>query len=267
MSYQFSLLHATYHRQESPLAVKDAWLSAAAYPDAVEYIFALDEDDLRTVARTSGHARVVSPPTGKVTAVRNWNAAAAASSGEVLVVVADDLFPPRNWDVALAEIIGSRLDPTRVPFAVKVRDTTATQSPVGDTLLRHPIVSRAFYEKFGLFSPKFTGIACDADLTRRALWRSAILDGRSRLALEHRHATTDRPSVSTAKLNDRNEYESAGIAYAAAWSPRQRAARVRLVRTDVVPVTPGLLELARRWNATLARISYATYGLRRTLRP
>ena len=257
MTPRFSLLHATYRRGESPVEVKDAWLSAAVDPDAIEHIFALDEDDARTLVWTEGHRRVVSPPTGKVTAVRNWNAAAASATGDVLVVIADDLYPPPHWDARLDEIIGARLDPVRVPFAVKVLDVTKAQNPATDTLMRHPIVSRAYYGKFGLFSPKFTGVYCDNDITRRALWGAAILDGRPRLVLEHRHATTThRRTESTSRINESRAWEEGRAAYEDAWTPRQRAAPVRMVRTHGFPVTSMVLRLARYWFAMRSAVEY-----------
>ncbi|SDB80679.1 Glycosyl transferase family 2 [Raineyella antarctica] len=262
MTPRYSLLHATYRRGESPVEVKDAWLSAAADPAAIEHIFALDADDSRTLAWVEGHRQVVSPPTGEVTAVRNWNAAAAAATGDVLVVIADDLYPPPHWDVRLAGIIGPRLDPVRVPFAVKALDVTSAQNPATDTLMRHPIVSRAFYEKFGLFSPRFTGVYCDNDITRRALWGAVVLDGRSGLVLEHRHATTThRRTESTSRINEARAWAEGLATYEDAWTLRQRAAPVRLVRTDAVPLTPMVLRLARLWFATLAALEYARSAL------
>lgn len=257
-----SLLHATYRRKESPVAIKEAWLATAVHPNSVEHIFALDADDEMSVASTEGHLRVVSPPFDGVTAVRNWNAAAEQATGDLLIVIADDLLPPPGWDVILAELIGNKLDPRRVPFAVKVSDTPRGSSlPGGDALLRHPIISRAFYEKLGLFSPAFTGIGCDMDFTRRALWRSAIIDGRN-LVLDHAHATVDSPSESTSRINAPREAVVARRNYCQIWSARQRAARVRLVRPDVIALTPMMLRVARYWNWTMAGIAYTTYDLR-----
>src|SRR5687767_14490201 len=118
-----SLLHATFHRQGGPLEIKDAWLASADHPERVEYIFAMDADDIATVGRTEGHHRVVSPAgDGRVTSVRNWNAAAALATGDLLMVIADDLFPAPGWDTALLSLIGP-LDPSVVSYTVKVGDS------------------------------------------------------------------------------------------------------------------------------------------------
>lgn len=222
-----SLLHATYRRVGGPLEVRDSWLGQAVDPDSVEYVLSMDADDLATVALTEGVPRLVNPARGgEVTAVRNWNAAAAAAAADLLVVIADDLFPPHGWDRALIAMIGT-LDPARTPFVVKVADSPEP----GDVHLRHPVVSRAFYTKFGLFSPSYQGVYCDDDFTARAFWRSVILDGRS-LELEHRHPRLSdevAPSESHDRLNRREEYERGKAQYLATWSPRKRFAERRLV--------------------------------------
>jgi hypothetical protein len=224
---RISLLHATYKRAGGPLEVREAWLARAADPDSVEYLLSMDGDDSATVALTEGLLRVVNPPwPGVVTAVRNWNAAAAAATGDLLVVIADDLFPPQGWDQALIDMIG-RLDPAQTPFVVKVADDPRP----GDVLLRHPVVSRAYYTRFGLFSPSYRGVYCDDDFTTRAFWSSVILDGRS-LQLEHRHPGKTGAvarSESQDRLNQREEYERGHAQYRATWPRRKRNVKPRLV--------------------------------------
>lgn len=226
MRPKISLLHATYRRESSPLEVKRCWLERSEYPDLVEHIFAMDGDDELSLEYTEGSSRVVGPPgEGWVTSVRNWNAAAAESSGDVLFVIADDLFPPMGWDTKLVEVIGN-LDPRKTPFAVKVADDPRED----DVLLRHPVVSRAFYERLGLFSEKLHGVYCDDDITLRSYWGAAIIDGRS-LVLEHRHPTLAATPVSESqrRVNDPREYQHGSAVYSGSWSKLKRSARVVLV--------------------------------------
>ena len=255
---RISLLHATYKRAGGPLEVRDAWLGRAVDPDTVEYLLSMDADDSATVALTEGLPRVVNPPwPGVVTAVRNWNAAAAAATGDLLVVIADDLFPPPGWDQALIEMIG-RLDPVQTPFAVKVTDDPRP----ADVLLRHPVVSRAYYTRFGLFSPSYHGVYCDDDFTTRSFWCSVILDGRS-LQLEHRHpGVTDEVARSEShdRLNRREEYERGQAQYRAAWSRRKRNVRPRLVSTASAQRASrwGLVVTQRKLRA-LSSVHYAAH--------
>ena len=56
-----------------------AWIEAADRPELVEYIVALDNDDESAIVQTNGQIRVLSPAIqDRVTAVRNWHAAAKA---------------------------------------------------------------------------------------------------------------------------------------------------------------------------------------------
>ena len=227
MSGVISLLHATYQRSSDPVEVKMIWLERAAHPERVEHIFALDADDRSSLEFTDGHLRVVSPGDAQwATSVRNWNAAASAASGSLLVVISDDLFPPPGWDSLLWDLIAP-LDPEVDAFAVKVSDSPSD----GDSLLRHPVVSRAYYERHGLFSADFHGVYCDLDITRQAFWLEVILDGRS-VQLDHRHPAFDRSilaSASQRRVNQSHEYAYAKRVFNSHWSLRRRLARIHLV--------------------------------------
>lgn len=230
--FTISLLHATYFRPGGPLPVRDSWLAQATDKDRIEYIVALDDSDLEAVARTEGCRRVVSPSSATVTAVRNWNAAAAEATGQLLVVIADDLVPGNGWDADLWRIC-SDADPAVHPFAIKVTD--APEQP-RDTLLRHPVVSRAFYDCFGLFDDRYRGVYCDDDITLRAFWRAAIIDGRS-IAFRHVHPSRDADvarSTSQTRINDHNEYTYGRQVFTGSWSRVHRAVPPRLVTPHVM---------------------------------
>ena len=263
---RFSLLHATWRRPGGPLEVRASWLACADQPDRVEHIFAMDDDDLVAIHDTEGCLRVISAATDEVTAVRNWNTAAALATGDVLLVIADDLLPPQGWDTTLTRIIGP-FDPTTAAFAVKVTDSPDPAS----MLLRHPVVSRAFYERHGLFTPEFTGVYCDDDITRRAFWRAAILDGRP-LVLHHRHPTLMPAEVASTeshtRINADGEYERGEALFRSLWSRRQRDASLGLVSTRRTRLPLS----CRRW-ALLARSNGKYFlerlgaGLRLVLQP
>jgi hypothetical protein len=171
-------------------------------PTRVEHVFALDADDEISMRATEGFARVVSRPRpSSVTAVRNWNAAADISTGQLLFVIADDLTPPAEWDSTLDKIVGA-LDPCRLAFAVRVADIDpATDSR--PTLLRHPVVSRRFFERFGLFDPEYTGLFCDDDITLRSFRHAVVIDG-SALRLQHQRLDS-RPTASQRRINTDEE--------------------------------------------------------------
>jgi hypothetical protein len=255
---RISLLHATYRRPGGPLAVREAWLDAAARPDTIEYVVAMDDDDVSALNATTACPRAVSPAQRDwATSVRNWNAAAKIATGDLLVVIADDLFPSRGWDTVLLSIVGS-VDPTSVAYAVKVTDSPSKD----DLLLRHPIVSRAYYQQHGLFSDRYHGVYCDDDFTRRSFWNAMIIDGR-RLVFEHRRARLDpagEPSESTAKVNAEHEYRHGLAVYTGSWPRWQRVAKPRFV--SMPPCEPRDSRELERLAARQRRLATMLYALR-----
>lgn len=261
MNAKISLLHATFRRRGGPVAIKETWLGRADHPGQIEYVFAMDEDDEESIRQTDGHHRIISPSGhGFVTAVRNWNAAASKASGDLLMVIADDLLPPEGWDTSVLGLLG-RLDPLDDCFAVKVSEHSSVE---GDVLLRHPVVSRAFYQSYGLFAPGYRGVFCDNDITTRAFWRAAILDGRD-LRLQHEHPTVDPAenwSESHRRVNSDLEWAYGRDLYRSMWSRRQRLAQVRLVRVTAGAQASPMRLRVHRWS----RCTWATiiFMLRRT---
>jgi hypothetical protein len=184
-----SLLHATYHAGDAAVDTRRRWLDSATDATRIEHVFSMDGDDLVSVEATAPFLRVVNPGgAGIVTAVRNWNAAAAHATGRLLFVIADDLRPCAAWDELLSEVPGA-LDPLAFPFAIKVREAHPLQDRRPE-LLRHPVVSRAYYEHLGLFDPQFRGLYADDDITWTAFSRAVVLDG-SRVVLDHAHHALD----------------------------------------------------------------------------
>lgn len=202
---KISLLHATFMSDADPLTHRDRWLELAASPSRVDYVVAMNLDDSRAVACTTGATRAVTTPRDTYsTAVQNWNAAAEIATGDLLVVISDDLFPSANWDEALELLVG-QYDPRVTDFAIKIQDSPNS----ADMTLRHPVVSRRFYTRFGLFDPNFRGVFCDNDITMRAYLFSRILDGRS-LVVPHAHPHFDHDvheTISQKKINATEEYD------------------------------------------------------------
>jgi hypothetical protein len=143
-----SLLHATRGTPARALETRKTWIDRATHPDRVEHIFGIQADDdasVRAFAEYS-HGVSVPPPEWASSSVANWNAAAALSTGEILIVIADDLTPPQGWD----EMI-SKLPDAAQEWACYVPDSLRQ-----DGLICHPVISRALYDKRGyVFHPDF----------------------------------------------------------------------------------------------------------------
>ena len=205
-----SLCHATFHSPIKPKEIKALWLEKSIKKSLIEYIPGLNEDDYAAIENTKYLKRFISPKTNQCTAVNNWNGSARITSGDLIFVIADDLIPPFGWDEKLREIC-SDINPKKYSFAIKINDSNS----ILDTKMRHPIISRKFYEEFGLFDDKFRGVFCDDDITKRAFWKSLIIDGRE---LEFIHGLDSnklkikvKNKVSNTKskilLNKKSEYE------------------------------------------------------------
>jgi len=154
------------------VCLRDKWIAAADQPSRVEHLFSSNADDEISMSCEEIAAGVVGcEMPGRVTAVRNWNAAAAASTGDLLVVIADDLHPSHGWDTAL-EALCHDLDPVRAAFVIKVNDHN-----VLDDLIRHPVISRNYYKNYGLWHPQYDGYYVDNDFALSAHRRNVVIDG------------------------------------------------------------------------------------------
>lgn len=264
LTMRISLLHATYRAGAQALGVREEWLGRADQPALVEHLFACNADDLISLASpeiASGVVSVAAP--GRVTAVRNWNAAAASSSGALLVVIADDLFPPVSWDSQLRRLIVD-LDPLCAAFAINVRDSDDSR----DGLLRHPIISRGHYEKYGLFHPSYEGIGVDNDFTLSAFRRGLVIDGRE-LVLEHRHPSRGADaSESHLAMSEASRCASGKALFDARWPRWKRHLWRRYLRPKSGQRRIGPAH--RLWHGGLSRLGYlaglAPVRARRTVR-
>ena len=85
---------ATYRAGSPAVTLRDKWIAAANQPGRVEHLFSSNADDEISMTCEEVAAGIIGcEMPGQVTAVRNWNAAAAACTGDLLVVIADDLHP------------------------------------------------------------------------------------------------------------------------------------------------------------------------------
>ena len=114
---------------------------------------------------------------GKGGCVAAWNEAAARASGNILVQMSDDWFPPMHWD----EEIRTRLDMEK-PQVLAISDGNRT-----DPLLCMAILTRKRYEQQGwMFHPEFTGVFSDNYFTNEAYFDDVVVLAKE-LVFEHHH--------------------------------------------------------------------------------
>ena len=97
---QVSLLHASRGQPDRAESTIAEWTTRESGAHAIEWLLGVDADDpclggYRRVARARGVQLLVGEARSRVAAV---NAAARKSSGDLLVVVSDDVGCPRGWE-------------------------------------------------------------------------------------------------------------------------------------------------------------------------
>jgi SAM-dependent methyltransferase len=188
--FAFSIIHSSARPNEWR-KVYDAWLSAAAHPEQVEYVLCVDEHwgfpsqaDAAYGEEISGirqQDRVIWN-TGRRCYVDGVNLAAAASSGDVLIVNADDQYPCDKWDEELSYQTNGK---DSEDFVIEVSTNTPTEHE--RAIMVMPILSRERYERFGwVFYPEYESMFADNDFCQMAKRDKCIIDARH-LVFPHKH--------------------------------------------------------------------------------
>lgn len=189
---KISLLHASYKSLNQSRKVRDYWLATAHNPHNVEHCLGFEiqdilvrkdydldnsdfgvSPDLLTKFKTT-------PELKSPSAVRNWNAAASISSGKILLGIADDLIPERNWDLKLWDLVAPKINDLALWKLSDHRCFMRQEALGSDILPRHPVMTRKTYDSYGFyFNPKYVSIGPDDEWMLEALNRGFFFDGRA----------------------------------------------------------------------------------------
>jgi hypothetical protein len=124
------------------------------------------------------------PDDARLCSVDNWNHAVSKSTGKVIILNADDFFPPENWDEELLKEIPD-LD---AEFVVHVATGNPDQA-WEDRLIPLGILSRTTLKRWGYaLHPGYESMYSDVEMTERAYKEGIVIEAR-RLTFEHRHFT------------------------------------------------------------------------------
>ncbi len=172
---KISLVHATRGRPKQAWMARQSWLDKAYDADAIEHIFGIDYDD-EMAGPFICCRHVQNKGQGPVGA---WNAAAAASTGQVIVQVSDDFDPPMYWDKLILEAIGD----TSKPKVLAVSDGHRK-----DDLMCMAILTRARLVQQGtLFHPEFFSMYSDNWFSHCAWRDGVVIDARESITFRHNH--------------------------------------------------------------------------------
>lgn len=177
----FSLCHATARPSQWKLSY-DAWWTSCDHPETIEYILAVDERwgfTPKSPPATNDRTRLLWC-NGKRGSTTAWNSAAAASTGQVLIMVADDILPPPHWDTELLKVIPN-LD------SEFVLEVSSAKLPDAARLMVAYLLSRKRYDSLGyVINPQYIGIYADNEFGDHARQDNVVIDARH-LQFRHYH--------------------------------------------------------------------------------
>lgn len=124
--------------------------------------------------------------TGRKNCVDGWNSAAAATTGKVIIAVADDFIPPEGWDELLLNLKPEGwIDGEHV---VHVNDGFV------QTIFTLAILTRKRYDRFGyLWYPGYESMFVDTEFGDVALRDGVVIDAMNLLFEHMHHANGKRP--------------------------------------------------------------------------
>lgn len=178
----FSLVFTSV-RPHMLAAVVELWNSRSELKQH-EWCLGIDEGNVETLAVANALAVKFSNikvivNTGAKTCVAGWNAAAAASTGKVLIAVADDFNPPPNWDTRLLAVEPKGWE--NGEHVIKVEDGFV------HNIFVLAILTRKRYERFGyVFYPKYLSLFCDTEFGEAATRDGVVIEA-NHLLFEHCH--------------------------------------------------------------------------------
>lgn len=190
---KISLIHASYKSYGVAKQVRDSWINSARDSNLVEHClafeqndiqvrreFAIDEDASRGVTNDALTIFVTTLPTNTASAVANWNAAAKLGSGEILLVIADDLVPTKDWDVEVRTLFSSQNPLKPRLFTISDGKCIHRNSLKPDfPIPRHVLMNRAMYKKYGFIYPtEMSGYGCDEYWLIESMKNGYLFDGR-----------------------------------------------------------------------------------------
>jgi hypothetical protein len=190
---KISLCHATYNSGRLSLLIRDAWFRSAISPERIQHCVGLENSDLITkteygiadgvragISNDRKSHFVVTTPRSDPSAVRNWNAAADLSDGDLLVAIADDTVPEYGWDHKIDTLFSGGSSKLALLNFTDARCHQLDRDSRDSLLPRHPAMTRELYKKLNyLFPPEFNGLGADLALLRQALQHGFLLDARN----------------------------------------------------------------------------------------
>lgn len=178
----FSLLHPSRQRPLKAFETCADWLNKISGHHAIEYILSVDADD----PDLPQYIKYFETPDNSIKILVNENrslvdavnVAAAQCTGDIMIVVSDDMFAPQDYDSLIAKEVEGKED-----WLLKVHDGTE------GWLVTLSICDRKYYERFGyIYNDNYNHLFCDTEQTTVAIMLGRLIEA-NHIKFEHRHWT------------------------------------------------------------------------------
>lgn len=175
----FSLAYTSVRAQAIP-SIVDLWRQTSTGKYPIEIVISVDGNspECLKAAQSVPGAVVVIQNEAPFNSVRGWNAAAAKTTGKVIIAVADDFKPCPGWDEKLFTLKSGWVDEDWVAH---------TEDGYVHNLCVLSILTRKRYDRYGyLFYPQYESMFCDTEFTEVAYREGRVLDAKH-IYMEHMH--------------------------------------------------------------------------------
>ena len=125
--------------------------------------------------------------------VQGWNLAAELSTGDILMMIADDYYPPVGWDSSVRRELQDPWREAVLWVRNLIHKGDGSTDRFDDGNMCHPIFTRSYYRRYGYFlHPAYYARASDNEFTEKAVRDGVIIDARERLAFFHEAEEANR---------------------------------------------------------------------------
>lgn len=180
-----SLLHPSRSRPKQAADAFKRWLTKASGQHKIEHILSIDYDDPHLEGykgQDYNHEWTLILAGNNTNAVQATNKAAAASHGDILIMLSDDFECQQNWDKLIVDAYVHNLSSTS-PDGYVLKTFDGLQK----WIVTLAIMDRAYYEMQGYFYyPEYKHMFCDTEMTHKAELEGRLIV-RNDLIFPHNH--------------------------------------------------------------------------------
>lgn len=165
--------------------IAELWRKSSSGLHPIEVVIAIDSNHPECIeaAKRVPDATVVIQNEAPFNSTRGWNAAAAATTGKVIICVADDFRPCEGWDEKMFTLKTGWTDEDWVIH---------TEDGYVHNICVLSILTRKRYDRFGyVFYPQYESLFSDTEFTEVAYKEGRVIDAKH-ILMEHLHPDCEK---------------------------------------------------------------------------